>query len=448
MYATANIYIMGNTYSLQLRNIPAGCSSSPQSITIVNADAPGNFPLQNCALPTPTPTPTPVPLYSISGKMFIDANRDEKSSNGDPKYIEAVTITRSPALGSYNSPVGTGLYSFINLPSGQYTITFSGLRGGFEFTYPPLSGLPPSNSFIINIPCSNPPGEATCTLGNVLNLNSGVTSIANAWFQTTGADLRWDRGFNNPLPSSNTYTSVPGTGGMPGILFTGESTPPNQVSKDFNWRVGGPGEKREVFTDSHNLIPTSYRFLFETAESSGINPVTITTLDSSLTHGIYKTNGSLAINAPVTFRTDCGLPSCNYIILINGDLNINAKILVPVGSTAIFSAKGNITVDRSLGELSSSTTPTIEGLYSADGNFIADGLKDCSVGPDLRLNIAGSVIANAGRPQTNGTFVNNRTLCRGNTSNPSVNFIERPDFMLNYPSFVTQTTRSWQDEKP
>ena len=132
--------------------------------------------------------------------------------------------------------------------------------------------------------------------------------------------------------------------------------------------------------------------------------------------------------------------------MINGNLNINEEIHIPIGSTAIFSAKGNITVNKGIGEPASSIAPTIEGLYSADGNFVADGNKNCSLTSDLRLNVGGSVIANAARG--GGTFVNNRDLCAGNASFPSVSFIERPDFILNYPNLVQQTTRAWQEVAP
>ena len=395
--------------------------------------------------------------YSISGKIFIDANGNEKS-NGDSNYTGAVTITRSPALGTYSSPVGTGNYSFTNLPPGQYTITFGGLPSGNDFTYPYSSSLPPYSLIVTVGPsCSVPStSEASCSSGNVINLNSGATNNSSAWIQSTGSDMRIDSGFNNPLPSANTYASIQGSGGTPGIIFSGALTPifgAGQASKNqFNWQVGGSSsDAREVFTDTHSLIPSSYRFLSETAQGSGITPIDIISLDSSLAHGIYKVEGDLNLNgSSYTFGPG------NFIILVNGNLNINKKIIVPIGSTAIFSVKGNITVNRAVGEIAVSTECnitthagcSIEGLYSADNNFIVDGLRNCAVGRDLRLNIAGSVIANAGRPQTSGTFVNNRTLCEDNASSPTVSFVERPDFMLNYPSLATQTTRAWQDIAP
>ena len=404
----------------------------------VNDPGPARLTIDYCgaAPPTPTPTPTPVPLYSISGRIFNDANGNGKSS-GDSNYTGSVAISRSPNLGSFASFGGN--YSFTELPQGQYAITFSGLPQGLIFTYP-------FSSLIVAVGpgCSYPiTSEASCSGNSIFNLNAGVTNLADAWFQSIGSDMRWDSGFTNTLPQ-NKYASILGTGGMPGIIFSGTSTPSfgsGQASQSpFNWKVGS-FEHREVFTDTHNLIPTSYRFLLETAQSAGITLTNISTLDSSIQHGIYKVNGDLNLNgSSYTFGPG------NFIILIDGNLNINKKILVPVGSTAIFSAKGNITVNRAIGEPASSTTPTLEGLYSADGNFVADGNSNCSITSDLRLNIAGTVVANAGRG--GGTFVNNRDLCAGNAANPSVSFIERPDFLLNYPNLVQQTTRAWQDVAP
>jgi hypothetical protein len=250
------------------------------------------------------------------------------------------------------------------------------------------------------------------------------------------------------LPSASVYASVPVTTGQkPGIIFSGAFSPnfginSTTASQTYNWKVGGSSSTtREVFTDTHSLIPTSYRFLLETASSSGLTPAVITDVNSSLIHGIYQINGNTTLSgAGITFGAG------NYIILINGDLTIKERITVPTGSTVIFSSSGNITIDKSIGEASiSSTTPTIEGIYSADNKFVADGNKNCPTS-DLRLNIAGSVIANAGR--TGGTFVNNRTLCNNNSFYPSVSFIERPDFMLSFPSLVRQTTRAWQDVAP
>ena len=40
----------------------------------------------------------------------------------------------------------------------------------------------------------------------------------------------------------------------------------------------------------------------------------------------------------------------NYIILVNGNLNIDTKITVPTTSTVLFSVSGNITVGSNVGD--------------------------------------------------------------------------------------------------
>lgn len=413
--------------------------------------------------PTPTSTPTPTPgglpngsactnnsqcfsgycnpttgrcqtppTYSISGKIFNDVNSDTKSV-GDSNYTGAFSVSLTGGTVSYPAPAGNYLIS--SLPSGQYTVTFGGLAGNYRFTYPP-NNLGYSLTVNVGTSCSFPiTSEASCSLGtsgSIANLNAGVVSTITSalpWIQSVGSDLRLDNGFSSAIPSGK-YASVPGTGGMPGIIFSGKTSPSfglGQASQNqFNWQVGSFSNP-ELFTTSHSIIPTSYNFLSETAQGSGINPATAA-INNSLSHGIYKIDGNLNINAPVTFGTG------NFIILINGNLNINANITVLPGSTVIFSAFG-ITVGSNVTE--------IEGLYSADGNFTVNGAGGCPGTPDSQLNVAGSVIANAGRH--GGTFVNNRNLCGNNSTLPSVTFTERPDFMLNYPSMVKQIPRSWQE---
>ena len=391
---------------------------------------------------TPAPTVTPIPgIYTIIGNIFTDINNNGIKDPGED-YVGPATITSSAGNPSYAS--SNGIYQIISLPAGFVTIHFSGpLTTGYSFSYP----FPVDQSLTVGVgPCSLLPPNASCPDGNdieTLDISVEIASAAPPWIQSVGTDLRWDKdsSFSNPLPSATTYTSVPATAdSMPGIIFSGGK---NGVSPSFgtnggsasqtSWQVGSSAYP-DVFTDTHNSIPTSYGFLSETADSSGINPITISSIGNTSSPGYYKTSNSLTINTPVTFS------SGNSVIFVNGDLIINKNIIIPKGSgsTAIFSASGSITVDSSVTE--------IDGLFSADRNFTLNSSSNCPSTGDNQLIIQGSIIANAGR--TGGTFINNRTLCGSNSLSPSVKFVERPDFMLNYPSVVIQTTRAWQDSAP
>ena len=250
-----------------------------------------------------------------------------------------------------------------------------------------------------------------------------------------------DGGFVNNLPSGN-FASLPGSGKSPGIIFSGEFSP-NFGDNDgkasvTNWQVGGSSSlTREVFTDTHNLIPTSYNFLLETAKGSGITPKTVTSIDADTRtfHGIYQVKGDLSLTAPLTFGTG------NFIILVDGNLNINANVVVPLGSTVIFSVSGDINIEPNV--------TSLEGLYSADEDLTVKSKSNCASSiADTQLTVKGTFVANAGRKAIKGIFNNQRTLCSNNNTYPSISFVERPDFMINYPSMVKQIIRAWQDVAP
>jgi hypothetical protein len=381
-------------------------------------------------------------MYSISGNIYLDSNENGVKDSGESLYTAGnVSITIADSFGDTKTITSSsGIYS-TNVAAGTYRITFSGLSEG-SFTYPESTTFPPNsfNNVVIGSGCNIPiPPEkgADCSSGNAVNLNAGITNMSKPWFQSVGADMRWDSGFTNPLPSSLTFASIAGLESqMPGIIFSGE-TDPNFGERGgkaniSNWQVGN-GSYREVFTDTHNLVPTSYRFLMATINSSKKENTikTITNIDISnmSTSGIYKI-GSTTINTPIIFGAG------NFIILVDGNLTINGNITVPSGSTAIFSATGNINIG--------SNVTRIEGLYSADGTVTVGGTA-CPNSDD-QLNVAGTIVANAGR--TGGTFVNERDLCASNISTPSIVFTERPDFMINYPSIARQSTRAWQEVSP
>jgi hypothetical protein len=134
----------------------------------------------------------------------------------------------------------------------------------------------------------------------------------------------------------------------------------------------------------------------------------------------------------------------NVVILVKGDLWISGKITVPTDSTLLFSVSGNIHVDSSVGEVSTLSTPDIQGWYSADGSFIVEnkgtGIKD------LRLNVAGSIVVNAGL--SGGTFQNKRDLYEDDILCPTVSIQERPDFVLNAPGFLLNSRRIWREVAP
>jgi hypothetical protein len=403
----------------------------------------------------------PIPF---SGKFFYDPQSTGKSTGTGTATYSSTNFSVTSSLSTENVVKGNGIYTISLLPSNPYTITFGGLPSNFTFTYPPSDSSPvvvgtvcyyPATSEARcstgDIPVNSTPGR--CTLagagcsGSITNLNAGFLNTLTdepGWIQTTGADLRWDNGsFTNPIPSAatNPYVSALGSGGTPGIIFSGGKsglTPAfgSGQANVNNWQVG-LSPSTDVFTNNHNSIPTSYNFLKGTADNSQIAIVPLASFNDPVrgSHGIYKIEGDTTIDKPLNFG------SGNSIFLIHGNLTIQQNVTIPVGSgaTAVFSVSGNITVAPNV--------TRIDGLYSANGKVEITTGSNCPINiPDAALNVQGSIIANAGR--SGGTFVNDRTLCGGNLLNPSVTFTERPDFILNYPSMVRSTTKTWQEVAP
>lgn len=300
------------------------------------------------------------------------------------------------------------------------------------------------------------PCSSICPPGNSCVANACVLT-GDPWIQSLGGSMRIDRGFTSRVPAtalSGPYASLPGSGGTPGLIFTGDATAnfgsgqPSQ--QPYSWVVGGT-----TFPNLYapirqgGIVKTSYIFLqaklrqtnLTTTDLSSICSLSNCTLPPTLPSGIYISNGNLTLNS-ATF-----LAGTNYVFLISGNLRIQGRINVPVGATATFSASNDIMVDRNVGEtLVSSTTSTIEGVFSADRNFTVEGINDCTQGTDIRLNVGGHVIANAAL--SGGTFTNFRNLCVSNRLYPTIYFKERPDFVLNTPEFLKQPNYTYQELAP
>ncbi len=424
--------------------------------------------------------------------VFVDQNKDGLQNGGDFNYGGAITISPSAGTVSYPSPAGNYLVS--NLPGGTYTISYN-WPSRYTSTNPKASLRPATFTVTVGnsttgTTCStNGALGATCdntltpaTLGNISTLKFGISNSL-PWIQAISGDITGSNvsdpnagGFSNPIPvgaTCGTYTSllgsVVGGGNTPGIIYSGAGAydfGSGQASQDpYNWTVGGVSYP-EVYTPlTPGVIKTSYSYVSSIAKASGITPTDISThcgagginscqLPANLPNGVYISNGDLTLTgASYTFPS-----GKNFVILVNGDLNLNTEVHVPNGSTATFTSSRDITVAETVGEpTSTSTRANIEGYYSADRYFTINGINSCPT-TDLRLNVAGSIVVNAGLNSAsslgqqanyvNGGFVNERDLCAADLQCPAFSVIERPDFIINAPDFFKTTRRVWREIAP
>lgn len=445
---------------------PAHCASDNNAYEIdFHVSSPTPTPTPN---PTPTPTPTPGPTvtptptpsaYSISGSLYVDTNNDQHKDGGEQPYAGGTSTFSITGPTSLSLSTNTGVWSSgTTLPAGTYTVSYtSALPQGYTLTYP-LNGPPPSFILSIGPSCSVTANDASCSNGNVVNVDFGITNL-HPWYQSFCGDIRVDKGITDLIPANPVCGSVSGAYAVqtqanycpnnPGVAFTGNSDANFNLGQASvnNWLVGG-SLYSEVFKPVlSTVIRTSYAYMTTTASQSGIMPIDLSTicnlsnctLPANLSHGLYLANGNVNLNS-FTFP-----PNQNYVFLVNGDLTILGNISIPIGSgsTATFSVSGNIMVDKSVGVTATSTQSNLDGFYSSDNSFIVNSSGNCT---DQRLNIAGSVVVNAALQ--GGSFQNNRDFCSQDASCPIVTFTQRPDLLLNTPSFIKHTPHLWQEVAP
>lgn len=428
------------------------------------------------------------PLYSISGVVFNDQSKDGIKNGSEPNMSSDYTIQVVGPSGNpttQNFTATNGVYTTgRTLTEGTYTVSYtSTIPDGYRMTNPPPAISPPSFSVTIGTSCDASAAlGASCisagfpfTASNIQNLNFGMTNYI-PWFQCIGNSCRIDgtidndgstqTGFSDPIPSTallacgGANASIPGSSTpQPGIIFSGGTAyfGQGQASTPQNWVVNDS-------TYNPTLIRTSYGYMTTTLRQSGITPIDLAsvctlsncTLPADLANGVYLANGDVTLNA-YTFPA-----GKSYVILVNGNLDINGEINIPVGSAVTFSVSGNITVDADVGVGIGnfcSQTANVDGFFSADGSFIIEGIgdgitegnTDCNLysNPltrDQRVNIAGGIVVNAAR--AGGSLQNQRDLCDDDRFAPVFSIIARPDFLLNVPEFIKYRSDVWREIAP
>lgn len=436
----------------------SACHYGDPNSTGAGSSAPGSAAF--CATYTTCPgTATkPNPNNDISGNLYIDTNKNGHKDAGEPLYTRGTNVLTFTGPTNFTTTTGDGTYfTNSNLPPGTYTVSLSSVPGGYYLTYP-LNGTPPTFSVTIgNGTCNtNGSNDATCNAqGSINNLDFGITN-ANPWLQSVCGDVRQDAGIVNRIPAAPSCGGYTGsymiqtkanTCTSPGIAFSGTNNPDfgsagGQASiNPYNWTVGNTINPTTLKINTP--VHTSYAYLLAKMRQSGLTAVDLSTkctlsnctLPANLPHGLYQANGNVVLQGNTTF-----LAAQDYVFLINGTITLMGNVSIPIGSTVLFSASGNIIVDKGVGSPATTITSNLDGFYSSDKSFVINSTGTC---PDLRLNVAGSIITNAGL--TGGALVNNRDLCANDTQCPTISITQRPDFLINSPLFLTYANHIWQE---
>lgn len=473
--------LLANTYTVEI-DVPFGFSDTASrqryaGNTIVSPNG------QAITLP-PTATQAHFPLvpYKVEGYMYTTTNRDDcpppaASRTGISGRLMTLvdTLLSPPDFTTTTDIVNTGKYSFSPASTPQALLTAA------DYSLQPSAPDDTVFSCIYDgtTGVRTPPPYLFSLTSAAYSKNLDFYYIpVRPWFQGKGADMRIDSGFVDLLPAGTQYASIVGSGGTPGVIFSGNrpfqfnvdtTTPRLENSSVKRWVVGGTVYP-EVFTPANpSVIRTSYNYLLGVVKQKGISlteiagniagrdydacydPASGCNL-SNLPAGFYK-NRSTEPND--IYINNSSFSSGNYVILIEGNLYINGKIQVPKSpaTTLTVSVSGDIIVDKAVGNPPSSNADRIEGFYSADGSFVVEseagaGLigSNCTATPDKKLNIEGTIVVNAGL--SGGIFNNRRSLCNDNLNYPTVYIEERPDFLLNAPDILKHPSSVWQEVAP
>ena len=388
--------------------------------------------------------------FRAAGSIINDINKNSKLDPGETTYKGPIAITSNSGSVNINSLNGT--YEIIGLTPGTYTVSFGNLPKGYILIHP-KNGPPPTYKFTVGPGCVTDftTGASCDAIGNIINLNLAITD-AIPWIQTQGMNMRIDKGFTNFVPSSpscsGAFTSIPNASSSAGIIYTGDEKAEfgKGKSSESGWLVGGESFP-QVFRTVRERLTTSYLSILGNIDKSGVELKNLVCnlnscdLTADLPSGAYLVSENLNLNA-YSFPA-----SRNYIFLVNGDLTVSGNITIPKSSTAIFTASGNITIDSSVGSIPSCTASSnLQGIYSADKNFIIDGIDNCTVSNDKMLTVEGSIFVNA--EIDNGIFINKRDLCNNNYNFPSIRLIERLDFIINSPNIIKRKGLIYSEEAP
>lgn len=141
----------------------------------------------------------------------------------------------------------------------------------------------------------------------------------------------------------------------------------------------------------------------------------------------------------------------SYVIFIDGNLTLadgdglsDQLIDVAPGGFLGFIVSGDITIASSLGNVTlTNTTPNVEGVFIADGEFTIES-KGTAAGGDDRIVLEGSYIGWSG-VSLNRDFSDGGSRSSENNDKPVEIFIYRPDFVVNMPDILLVPIRIWQE---
>lgn len=405
---------------------------------------------------TSTPTPIPEPATSIIEGSVVSNPSGECSLidaiPADPGIQVNINNSNGDSNGSYTTgPDGNYLISVTDLPNAGQYITLSNI-GSQTVTCVLINGVP--NTDITS---------ATYGPFDITNIDN-ITFILKPnkpWFMTEIGDVR-QPSIQNNVPVGKLPTKI---GSTASIFYSTSVSALLGAANQLNdiWRVDAEYSQVNAINRPGNASFTFYKQRQE--QNSGVDRASlpgcrpnedcnfIADLHALVDQTFYYVSGNLNFN-PQGGNTSIR-PDSRIIILAEGDITINKNVLVTGSdSLLIFAAKNDIIITEEVGESNPlSESPNIQAILSAENNVEIKGKANCPAEPDLRLNIEGSLIANADNPfgiDSNGgkLIYDSRTLCAQDANNPVLYVKPRLSFITSLSDFYKVSTSTWNEVEP
>lgn len=327
----------------------------------------------------------------------------------------------------YSKPVGE---NYINITSTNPDTTpadtyFATVMAALKTTYSAAHLI--SSVYAFGLP---PPSAPSCVDYN----NITVNDVSNdPWWQVRDSDIQSNGDLTSKIPASQFFGDK-GSGDYPGVpAYAGSTNLTTANASQIGWLANSPWTSPKVFNYAffENIIPSDW--VINGIDSDGVPAASNPSPDGYI---YYKYDGSSS-GLPLTISSPLDVGSNKSILLVkNANLVINAPISLTDGSGFFMAiVNGNISVSPEIGGYA---TPTLKGLYVADGTFSDGTLTPLG---DKQLWVRGSVVANGG--------VNiQRDLLPAGNSAPAELFEYAPDQMLFYPSTLGYRKINWKEVAP
>lgn len=314
----------------------------------------------------------------------------------------------------------------------------------------------------------NPLNNGKCRIDSIITTTNTQANFfvkdaepvfANPWWQVFGGHIYSSGNMNSILPNTGTqpfwflmnkaFSGTPETAGIPitGIDGSFGSEIRGYLS-DRTTQLQAEGARVDIAAVKTDFA--YYKEKLRIGDSYQQLPPTITQpssdLNGSTTNGVivHYRRGDLAFKPQERWNIPAGQ---HHLILVDGNIIFSSGsittgdqqlVSVEQGGTVMFVASGNIVVSGDIGNSDlTSTKSNLEGIYVGD-NIIIEGYP--TTAPDIRFVGAGSFYGWSG-VQLNRRF-NDITH---NADTPTEAFIYRPDFVINLPDALRDSSIVWRE---